>query len=90
MAGWGTMVHEIVLVEGTLADIQELVDGAALVVLWDEMYLPPWLRTAWRPLIESARAAALPMPLDPLQELIARTALGLLEARTLALAGRAA
>jgi hypothetical protein len=51
-------LYEIVLVEGTLTDIQELVNGAELVHLWDQMYLPPWVRSAWQPLIRSGRAAA--------------------------------
>jgi hypothetical protein len=51
-------LYEIVLVEGTLADIRELVNGAELVRLWDRMYLPPWVRSAWRPLIDSALTAA--------------------------------
>jgi len=51
-------LYEIVLVEGTLDDVRQLVNGAALVDLWDRMYLPPWVRAAWRPLIDSARAAA--------------------------------
>jgi predicted RNA binding protein YcfA (HicA-like mRNA interferase family) len=29
-----------------------------LVRLWDRMYLPPWVRSAWRPLIDSAGTAA--------------------------------
>lgn len=51
-------LYEIVLVEGTLDDIRKFVNGAALVDLWDQMYLPPWVRAAWRPLIDSAREAA--------------------------------
>ncbi|GAA5169032.1 hypothetical protein GCM10023321_64000 [Pseudonocardia eucalypti] len=51
-------LYEIVLVEGTLDDIRELVNGAELVRLWDRMYLPPWVRAAWRPLIDAARPAA--------------------------------
>jgi hypothetical protein len=51
-------LYEILLVEGSLDDIRALVDGAELVRLWDEMYLPPWVREAWRSLIDSARAAA--------------------------------
>lgn len=51
-------LYEIVLTEGTLEDIRGLVNGAELVPLWDEMYLPPWVRDTWRPLIDSARAAA--------------------------------
>ena len=51
-------LYEIVLVEGTLDDVRALVNGAALVELWDEMYLPPWTRAAWRPLIDASRSAA--------------------------------
>jgi hypothetical protein len=51
-------LYEIVLVEGTLDDIRELVNGPELVRLWDEIYLPPWVRVAWRGLIDSARTAA--------------------------------
>jgi hypothetical protein len=51
-------LYEILLVEGTVEDIRELVNGVELVRLWDEMYLPPWVRAAWRVLIESAGAAA--------------------------------
>jgi hypothetical protein len=51
-------LYEIVLAEGTLEDIRDLVNGAELVRLWPEMYLPPWVRAAWRTLIDSAGAAA--------------------------------
>jgi hypothetical protein len=51
-------LYEIVLVEGSTDDVRELVNGAELVRLWDQMYVPRWVRSAWRPLIESARAAA--------------------------------
>jgi hypothetical protein len=51
-------LYEIVLVEGTLDDIRGLIDGDELVRLWDQMYLPPWVRAAWQPLIDSARTAA--------------------------------
>lgn len=51
-------LYEIVLVEGTLDDVLALVSGPALVELWDDMYLPPWTRLAWQPLIDSSRAAA--------------------------------
>jgi hypothetical protein len=80
-------LYEIALVEGTLDDIRELVNGAELVRLWDQMYLPPWVRTGWQPLIDAAARQPERMPLDPLQERIARTALALPEANTLALAG---
>lgn len=51
-------LYEIVLTEGTLDDIRALVNGHALVEQWKDLYLPPWIHTAWQPLIESARAAA--------------------------------
>lgn len=51
-------LYEIVLVEGSAHDVHTLINGAALVDLWDQMYLPPWVRQAWRELIDSARAAA--------------------------------
>lgn len=51
-------LYEIVLVEGSLDDIRTLVNGPALVELWDRMYLPPWVRDAWTELIDAARAAA--------------------------------
>ena len=31
-----------------------LVDAGALIELWDEVYLPPRTRAAWRPLVESS------------------------------------
>jgi hypothetical protein len=43
--------YEIVLVKGTLDDICGFVNGPELARLWDEMYLPPWVREAWRPLL---------------------------------------
>jgi hypothetical protein len=51
-------LYEIILVEGTLEDIQRLVTVTLWIELWDQMYLPPWVRAAWRPLIDSARTAA--------------------------------
>jgi hypothetical protein len=80
-------LYEIVLVEGTLDDVRELINGTELVRLWDQMYLPPWVRSAWRPLIDSAARQPSHMPLDSLQERIARTALALPQFRTLARAG---
>jgi hypothetical protein len=80
-------LYEIVLVEGTLDDVRELSNGTELVRLWDQMYLPPWVRSAWRPLIDSAARQPSHMPLDSLQEQIPRTALALPQFRTLARAG---
>jgi hypothetical protein len=51
-------LYEIVLVEGTLDDVRELVNGAELHRVWDQMYLPPWVRAAWQPLIDASNAAA--------------------------------
>jgi len=51
-------LYEITLVEGTLDDVRELVNGAELVRVWEQMYLPPWVRAAWQPLIDAAHPAA--------------------------------
>jgi hypothetical protein len=51
-------LYEIVLVKGTLADVCALVNGPELVWLWEEMYLPPWVREAWGPLVEPGDVAA--------------------------------
>ncbi len=50
--------YEIVLVKGTVDDVCEFVNGPELMRLWDEMYLPPWVREAWRPLVELGDVAA--------------------------------
>ncbi len=44
-------VYEIVLQEGTSADILNYVDGALLVDLWEDLVLPRSVRSAWAPLI---------------------------------------
>jgi transcriptional regulator with XRE-family HTH domain len=46
-------VYEIVLQEGTPADILTYVDGALLVDLWRDLVLPRAVRSAWAPLIFS-------------------------------------
>lgn len=51
-------LYEVVLREGDLDDVRVLVNGRELVRDWDQLYLPPWLREAWCPLIEAARTAA--------------------------------
>jgi hypothetical protein len=51
-------LYEIVLTEGTLDDVRDLVNPDELIQLWDEMYLPRRVRSAWQPLIDSGRAAA--------------------------------
>jgi hypothetical protein len=44
-------VYEIVLQEGTPADILTYVDGVLLVDLWEDLVLPRNVRSAWAPLI---------------------------------------
>jgi transcriptional regulator with XRE-family HTH domain len=44
-------LYEIVLQEGTPADILAYVDGALLADLWDDLVLPQAVRSAWAPLI---------------------------------------
>lgn len=46
-----TRVYEIVLREGVASDLLTFIDGALLVDLWDDLVLPPSLRTAWAPLV---------------------------------------
>jgi transcriptional regulator with XRE-family HTH domain len=48
-------VYEIVLQEGTPADILAYVDGALLVDLWEDLVLPRAVRSAWAPLISPSR-----------------------------------
>lgn len=47
--------YEVVLREGTPADIEPVVDSALLVDAWDDLVLPAALRKAWQPLIDEAR-----------------------------------
>jgi len=51
-------VYEIVLQEGTPADILTYVDGALLVDLWDDLVLPRAVRSAWEPVISPSRGEA--------------------------------
>lgn len=51
-------VYEIVLREGTEADLLAYIDGALLIDLWDDLILPPLLREAWTPLIARYRGAS--------------------------------
>ena len=60
-------LDEIVLVEGTLDDARELINGPEVVRRWDRMYLPPWVRTAWQPFTSGG---SLRMCVAPLQDLI--------------------
>jgi transcriptional regulator with XRE-family HTH domain len=49
--------YEIVLQEGTPADILAYVDGALLVDLWEDLVLPRSVRSAWAPLISLSSEA---------------------------------
>jgi hypothetical protein len=49
-------VYEIVLQEGTPADILTYVDGTLLVGLWEDLVLSPGIRSAWAPLMAYANA----------------------------------
>ena len=51
-------LYEIVLTHGDLDDVRQLVNRRALLDQWTDLYLPPWVRAAWRPLIDDARTAA--------------------------------
>ena len=51
-------VYEIVLQEGTPADILTYIDGALLVDLWDELVLPRAIRSAWAPVIQPSSGEA--------------------------------
>lgn len=48
--------YETVLREGRPADIADMVDGALLADLWDDLVLPRRIRDAWQPLIDELRA----------------------------------
>jgi len=50
-------VYEIVLQEGTAADILAYVDGVLLVDLWEDLVLPRSIRSAWGPLISLSSEA---------------------------------
>jgi hypothetical protein len=44
-------VYEIVLQEGTPADVLAYVDGVLLVDLWEDLVLPRTVRSAWATLV---------------------------------------
>lgn len=44
-------VYEIVLREGTLEDLRRYVDPDELVAVFDELFLPEEIRTAWQRLL---------------------------------------
>jgi len=49
-------VYEVVLSEGTEADIKKYVDGLLLVDLWEDLVLPQEVRNGWNPLVHNALA----------------------------------
>jgi transcriptional regulator with XRE-family HTH domain len=51
-------VYEVVLREGTPADILSYTDGALLVDLWPDLVLPRDVHAAWAPLVEPWRVDA--------------------------------
>jgi hypothetical protein len=48
--------YEILLSEGLPEDIAMFVDGALLVDLWGDLFLPLHVRVGWQPLIDAARS----------------------------------
>ena len=50
-------VYEIVLQEGTPADIMAYVDGVLLVDLWEDLVLPRAVRSVWAPLVSLSSEA---------------------------------
>ena len=48
-----TRVYEVVLREGTPADVLTYIDGALLVDLWDTLVLPRDIRAAWSEIVTS-------------------------------------
>jgi hypothetical protein len=52
-------VYEVVLADGTSADINRLIARAVLLELWDGLYLPQEVRSAWADTITGLRTAEL-------------------------------
>ncbi len=50
--------YEVVLREGRAGDIEQYIDGALLLDLWDELVLPRAVRLAWEPVVAASLAAA--------------------------------
>ncbi len=47
------VAYQLVLNEGTPADIINFIDGALLVELWDDLMLPEDIRAAWAPVVRA-------------------------------------
>ncbi|MGH3928061.1 MAG: nucleotidyl transferase AbiEii/AbiGii toxin family protein [Pseudonocardiaceae bacterium] len=43
------------MTQGTPDDVRDVVNGRELVRLWDQMYPPKRVRSAWQPLIDAGR-----------------------------------
>lgn len=50
-------VYEQVLREGTSSEIRAYVNASTLLEVWDELYLPSYVRTAWEPWVTAHRGA---------------------------------
>ena len=48
-------VYEQVLREGTADEIRAYVRASTLCELWDELYLPAYVRSAWEPWVAACR-----------------------------------
>jgi hypothetical protein len=48
-------VYEQVLREGTEDDVRRFVRASTLVEIWDELFLPAYVRAAWEPWLQSHR-----------------------------------
>ena len=46
------LAYQLLLAEGDPADISTFIDGALLIDLWSEMFLPEEIRSAWQPVID--------------------------------------
>lgn len=49
------LVYEQVLREGTADEIRAYVRASTLLEVWDELYLPPYVRQAWEPWVAAHR-----------------------------------
>jgi transcriptional regulator with XRE-family HTH domain len=50
-------LYELLLREGTPADLERYVDGVLLIDLWLELVVPRAVRTAWQPVLDAALAS---------------------------------
>ena len=51
-------VYEQVLREGTADDVRRVIDVDVLIDLWDDLYLPSHVRTAWRSWLRDRRGVS--------------------------------